>query len=137
MIQGGHGVGVSILQILGCGFLTLVAWLVLTQYHSSLSIFVVLAFGVAVLGSMASQLQHLIQTILAMSVQAGVNTAYFTILLKMVGIAWLAECMCQICRDAGSAALAVKLEFAAKLSILFLIVPVLGELLETIITMIA
>ena len=123
----------SILQVLGCGFITLVFWLVLQQYKSSLSIFVVTAFGMLVMLQIAGQLRTLIDTLLDLSVQAGVDTAYFTTLIKIVGIAWLTEFLCQTCRDAGSSALAVKLEFAAKMSILFLILPVLTELLRTIV----
>ncbi len=123
----------SILQILGCGFLTLVIWLVLEQYKSSLSIFVVTAFGVLVVLQIADRLGEMMQTLLTMSVQAGVNTAYLTTMIKMIGIAWLTEFLCQTCRDAGSSALAVKLEFAAKVSILLLIFPVLTELLHLII----
>ena len=45
----------SILQILGSGFLVLVLWLVLQQYKSNLSVFVVVAFGVLIFLSMAGQ----------------------------------------------------------------------------------
>ncbi len=123
----------SILQIMGCGFLTLVIWLVLEQYKSNLGIFAVTAFGVLVVLQIAGRLEEMIQTLLRMSVQAGVNTAYLTTMIKMIGIAWLTEFLCQTCRDAGSSALAVKLEFAAKVSILLLIFPVLTELLHVII----
>ena len=43
----------SILQILGSGFLVLVLWLVLQQYKSNISVFVVVAFGVLIFLSMA------------------------------------------------------------------------------------
>lgn len=122
------------LQIMGCGFLALVLWLVLEEYRSSIRVFIVVAFGAFVLIKMASQLQTVIQTLFTLSVQAGVQTVYMTTIIKMVGIAWLTEFLCQTCRDAGSTALAVKIEFAAKVSILLLIVPVLTELLHTIIT---
>lgn len=123
----------SILQVLGCGFLTLVIWLVLQQYKSSLGIFVVTAFGVLVMVQIADSLQQIIQTLLQVSVQAGIHTAYLTTMIKMIGIAWLTEFLCQTCRDAGSSALAVKIEFAAKVSILLLIFPMLLTLLHAII----
>lgn len=125
----------NIVQIIGCGFLALVLWLVLDTYKSNFRIFVVVAFGSLLLIKMASQLEHVIQTLLSISVQAGVNTAYITTIIKMIGIAWMTEFLCQTCRDAGSSALAVKIEFAAKLSILLLMVPVLTELLHAIIVM--
>ncbi|MBP3624965.1 MAG: stage III sporulation protein AD, partial [Peptococcaceae bacterium] len=106
----------DILQLLGCGFLTLVVYLVLNEYKSSVAIFVVTAFGVLVLMQSAGQLHTIINTLLELCVQAGVHTAYVTVILKMIGIAWLAEFLCQTCRDAGSNALALKLEFAAKIA---------------------
>jgi stage III sporulation protein AD len=121
------------MQLLGCGFLTLVVYLVLQEYKSNTAIFVVTAFGILVLVQSTEYLQQIIDTLLAVCVQAGVRIAYFTVILKMIGIAWLAEFLCQICRDAGSGALAVKLEFAAKISILMMFFPILTELLHSII----
>ncbi|MBR0448683.1 MAG: stage III sporulation protein AD [Peptococcaceae bacterium] len=123
----------NIIQLLGCGFLTLVVYLVLQEYKSNTAIFVVMAFGILVLVQSTEYLQQIIDTLLAVCVQAGVRIAYFTVILKMIGIAWLAEFLCQICRDAGSGALAVKLEFAAKISILMMFFPILTELLHSII----
>ena len=124
----------NILQLLGCGFLTLVVYLVLQEYKSNTAVFVVTAFGILVLVQSTEHLQQMIDTLLAVCVQSGVRTAYFTVILKMIGIAWLAEFLCQICRDAGSGALAVKLEFAAKITILMMFFPILTELLHSIIT---
>jgi stage III sporulation protein AD len=121
------------MQLLGCGFLTLVVYIVLQEYKSNTAIFVVTAFGILVLVQSTEYLQQIIGTLLAVCVQAGVRIAYFTVILKMIGIAWLAEFLCQICRDAGSGALAVKLEFAAKISILMMFFPILTELLHSII----
>ena len=81
----------SILQILGSGFLVLVLWLVLQQYKSNISVFVVVAFGVLIFLSMAGQLENMLQTLLRMSQEAGVNVIYLTTILKMTGIAWLTE----------------------------------------------
>ena len=74
----------------------------------------------------------MLQTLLRMSQEAGVNVIYLTTILKMTGIAWLTEFLCQICRDAGSGALAVKLEFAAKIAILLLAFPVLAAVMESV-----
>ena len=124
----------GIFQILGCGFLTLVLWLVLQQYKSNFSVFVVIAFGLVLFLSMAGQLQELLQTLLQLSEQAGVNVIYLTTIFKIMGIAWLTEFLCQVCRDAGSSALAVKLEFAATLTILLLAFPILTAVLESVLT---
>ena len=123
----------SIFQVLGCGFLVLVIWLVLQQYNSSVSVFVITAFGALVFLSIAGQLQTVLQSLMTMSEQAGVNVIYLTTIFKIIGIAWLSEFFCQVCRDAGNNALAVKMEFAAKVAILLLAFPVLMAVLESVI----
>lgn len=123
----------SIFQVLGCGFLVLVMWLVLQQYKSNVSIFVVTAFGALVFLSVAGQLQTVLQTLMQLCEQAGVNVIYLTTIFKIIGIAWLTEFFCQVCRDAGSSALAVKTEFAAKVAILLLAFPVLTAVLESVV----
>lgn len=123
----------SIFQVLGCGFLVLVLWLVLQQYKSNVAVFVVTAFGAMVFLSVAEGLQEVLHTLITLSEQAGVNVIYLTTIFKMIGIAWLTEFFCQVCRDAGSSALAVKVEFAAKIAILMLIFPVLTAVLESIV----
>lgn len=122
----------GILQIIGCGFLTLLLWLVLQQYKSTFHIFVVIAFGALVFLSAAGQLQELLRNLMRFCERAGLNVIYLTTIFKMIGIAWLTEFLCQVCRDAGSAALAVKLEFAAKIAILLMAFPVLTAVLESV-----
>ena len=124
----------SIFQVLGCGFLVLVLWMVLQQYKSNVAVFVITAFGAIVFLSMAEQLQEVLDTLMRLSEQAGINVIYLTTIFKMIGIAWLTEFFCQVCRDAGSSALAVKVEFAAKIAILMLTFPVLTAVLESVIS---
>ena len=53
-------------------------------------------------------------------------------LLKIVGIAYLVEFAAQICRDTGEGIIAQKVEFAGKLLILVMSMPLLSAVLETI-----
>ena len=57
---------------------------------------------------------------------------YLNTLLKIMGIAYLAEFGSQICRDAGEGVIAGKVEFAGKLLILVMALPLLAAVLETI-----
>ena len=57
---------------------------------------------------------------------------YFKILMKVVGIAYIAEFGMSLCRDAGLSAMAAKVELGAKILILMVALPVLNILLEKI-----
>lgn len=61
-----------------------------------------------------------------------VDSRYITLIIKMIGITYVAEFAMNICKDAGYAAIGNQIEIFAKLSILVVSVPVLTAFLETI-----
>lgn len=80
-----------------------------------------------------------IQVILAMIEQlasnANVNMLYVKTILKIIGIAYIAEFASHISKDAGFGAMAAKVELAGKILILAMAVPILMAMIETIIQM--
>lgn len=60
------------------------------------------------------------------------DSGYFSIMLKMIGITYIADFSAGICKDAGYQTIAGQIEIFAKLTILSLGMPVLTALLETI-----
>lgn len=61
-----------------------------------------------------------------------IDSRYIALILKMIGITYVAEFAVHICKDAGYAAIGSQIELFAKLSILVISVPVLTAFLETI-----
>lgn len=61
-----------------------------------------------------------------------VDSRYITLIIKMIGITYVAEFAMNICKDAGYAAIGNQIEIFAKLSILVVSVPVLTAFLDTI-----
>ena len=57
---------------------------------------------------------------------------YFKLLIKIIGITYLAEFSADLCKDAGANTLASQIEMFGKLSILVLCMPIITSLLETI-----
>ena len=58
--------------------------------------------------------------------------SYFQILLKLIGISFICEFASNIRKDAGQASIAKQIEFAGKLAILIVGLPVFESLLGTI-----
>lgn len=71
-----------------------------------------------------------------MAVNAKVNIVYVETILKIIGIAYIAEFAAQITKDAGQGAIASKIELAGKILILAMAIPILTVLIETIIQLI-
>lgn len=63
------------------------------------------------------------------------NAGYIAILLKMLGIAYVAGIASDISRDAGYNAMASQIEMAGKFSILLISAPILEALLDTVFTL--
>ena len=61
-----------------------------------------------------------------------VDNRYFALILKMIGITYVAEFAMNICKDAGYSAIAGQIELFAKLSILVVSLPVLGTFLDVL-----
>ncbi len=61
----------------------------------------------------------------------GVDTKYFTIALKAVGIGYITSFVAESCKDAGQNSLAAKAELAGKVAIFILTVPMITGILKT------
>ncbi len=62
----------------------------------------------------------------------GEGSIYLEILLKMLGITYVAEFGANLCRDAGYSAVATQIEFYGKLMILAVSMPILMTLFQTL-----
>ena len=64
--------------------------------------------------------------------KSGINSKYLEILLKMTGIAFLAEFAISICKDSGEGSIASKIELGSKAIIISMSIPIIYNLLEVI-----
>ncbi|SDG24659.1 SpoIIIAC/SpoIIIAD family protein [Marvinbryantia formatexigens] len=75
--------------------------------------------------AMAGAISQLVQYI-------SLKESYLKILLKIVGIAYIADFSASICRDAGYSAVAGQIELSGKISVLSVSTPIVLALLNTI-----
>ena len=64
--------------------------------------------------------------------EVNLSGEYISILLKMVGIAYLSQFAVSLCKDAGQGAIAGQVSFAGKISMLLISLPILEGLVRTI-----
>lgn len=67
---------------------------------------------------------------------ANINMVYVQTILKIIGIAYIAEFGAQIAKDAGQGAIASKIELAGKILIMVIAIPILTSIIEMILSMI-
>ncbi len=96
------------------------------------STYLILTAGIIIAGLGVSRLDAILETIRTIGTYIHIQNIYLGTLLKMVGIAYIAEFASGICKDAGFSSLGIQVEMFGKLSILVISGPVLLALLETL-----
>lgn len=79
-----------------------------------------------------SRLELIINTIRKIQNYINLNQAYITILIKIIGITYIAEFSSSLCKDYGHGAVANQIELVGKLTVLATGMPILLALLDTI-----
>lgn len=92
--------------------------------------------GCAIFLFLVDQIYEIIAMIEKMAINAKVNLVYVETILKIIGIAYIAEFAAQISKDAGQGSIASKIEMGGKILILAMAIPILTVLIETIIQLI-
>lgn len=92
--------------------------------------------GCAIFLFLIDQIYAIIHMVEKIAVNAKVNMIYIETILKIIGIAYIAEFAAQVTKDAGQGSIASKIELGGKILILTMAIPILTVMIETIIQMI-
>lgn len=105
---------------------------VLRERKPVFSMMIATVAGVIIFLRVAIYLATVLEFLTEMTIRANISLIYLNTLLKIIGIAYIAEFGSQVCRDAGEGVIAGKVEFAGKILILMMALPLLAAVLETI-----
>ena len=122
----------SIIQMAGVGVVGTLLALQFKNGKNEYAIYTVIAVSLVLFYGMKDKLELIQDTVSTISSLVNINTDYVAILLKMIGITYVAEFATGICKDAGYQTIASQIEIFAKLTILTFCMPVLEALLLTI-----
>ena len=78
------------------------------------------------------EIQNIILFLKSIANKAGIDVIYIGIIMKILAIAYLASFAAEICKDAGASTIGSKVEFAGKIMILSLSIPILMAVLDSI-----
>lgn len=126
----------EILQVLGLAVAAGVVLVVLRQQRPEMALLLSVATGVVLFTLVVGRLLAVIQTLEALGSRARIDVAYLGTVLKIIGIAYLADFGSQVLTDAGERAIAAKVEMAGKVLIVLLAVPILVAILERLLDMV-
>ena len=122
------------IQIVAIGIIGSILTMLLRPYRPEIALICAMATGVIVLLSVVDVAFSTVGYLQQISNKFAVDNALFSTMLRVTGIAYIAEFAVQTCKDAGEGGIASKIEMGAKILILGICAPVVMDLLQMLTT---
>lgn len=126
----------EIIQIVGLGLIATVLTLILKDQKPMFAFILAMFTGVMIFLFLIGKISEVIRVLERLATEGGINLIYLKTILKIIGIAYIAEFGAQITRDAGQGAIASKIELAGKILIMVMAIPIITVIIETVVNLI-
>lgn len=124
------------MQLIGLAIISTILCLIIKKDRPEIAMFIAILTGVMILLSVIFKLNFIIESINNLADKANIPSMYITLIIKLIGIAYLMEFAIQLCKDCGEGNIASKLEFGGKIIVMSMSFPVLLSIVEMIINII-
>jgi stage III sporulation protein AD len=124
---------VEIIQIVGLGLLAAVLALIIREQQPLFAFLLTTFTGIVIFMFLIGKIHTIIELLQNLTLHSSINPVYLKTILKIIGIAYIAEFGAQIVRDTGQEAVASKIELAGKILIMVMAVPIISVIVESVI----
>ncbi|WP_353894569.1 stage III sporulation protein AD [Proteinivorax hydrogeniformans] len=122
------------MSIVAFGIVASIIIVIIKQQKPEIAMQLALAAGALIFLAVISQIYTVVRSIEEMAYQAELNVMFLGTMLRIIGIAYITEFGSQVCKDAGQGAVASKVEFAGKIMMLLLALPIISMILQTLVS---
>ncbi|MFO7264165.1 MAG: stage III sporulation protein AD [Bacillaceae bacterium G1] len=122
----------DIIQIVGIGLMTTILAVILREQKAQFAFLLVVIVGLFIFMFLLDKIVQIVDMIRRLAQHTELNNIFLETILKIIGIAYIAEFGAQIARDAGEEGIAAKIELAGKVFILVMAIPIIMIIVETV-----
>ncbi|WP_405101244.1 stage III sporulation protein AD [Oceanobacillus sp. FSL H7-0719] len=123
----------DILQIVIVSIIASIIYIVMKDINPTFAFMIILFVGLIIFMNVIQQITIIFQVIQSLGEQANVPGFYLETVLKIIGIAYIAELGASLTQDAGLHSVSKNIELAGKIFILLLAIPIITAVVEAII----
>ena len=127
----------EIFKIIGIGIVATILVITLKDERPELAMLLGLVAGLIILMMVLTDISNIIDYFITFADKYGINIEYVSIVLKVIGIAYIAEFAIQACKDAGQSGIGSKIELGAKVAIVSIALPVMSGVMNLILKIIS
>lgn len=122
----------EILKIAGIAVISVLLVIIVREYKKEMAFQISIAAICILMLLIIGTLTDVLDSIKNILGQYGFDSGLFGTILKIIGIAYMAQLAAQICIDAGESALAVKVELAGRILLIATALPLCISILEAV-----
>lgn len=119
-----------ILKVVSVAVIAVFLSIIVRHYRAEYSVFIVLGAAVVIWMMLSDSLDRALDSMRIMLDGTGIDSGYVSIVFKTLGICILTQIASDLCRDCGESALATKTEFAGKIVILSVAMPMITSIAQ-------
>jgi len=123
----------EIIQIVGLGLVVTVLSLIIKEQKPMFAFLLAAFTGMIIFLFLIGKISTVIRVLEDLAQQSGINMVFLKTILKIIGIAYIAEFGAQIVRDAGQESIASKIELSGKILIMVMAIPIITVIIETVV----
>jgi len=118
--------------IFGLVLVTTFFLIMIRKERPEMAVALAIAAAAIILSALLKNIAQIVTVFESLALKSQFNQDYLKLIIKILGLAYLAGFGAQICKDAGEGSMAAKIELAGKIFILSLGIPVMVGLLDLI-----
>ena len=124
------------MKLIGISLFSTVLCMIIKKDRPEIAMFIGILTGIMIFLSVIFKLNFIIDGIENLANRANIPSMYITLIIKLIGIAYLMEFAIQLCRDSGENSIASKLEFGGKIIVMTMSFPILLSIIEMVLDII-
>ncbi|CAM2809694.1 stage III sporulation protein AD [Paenibacillus sediminis] len=122
----------EMIQVVGLGLIATILILIIKEQKPMFAFLIATCTGIIIFLFLIGKIGAIVNVLDKLAESSGINMIYLKTILKIIGIAYIAEFGAQVVRDAGQESIASKIELAGKVLIMALAIPIISIIIETV-----
>lgn len=122
----------NIFSIIGIGLASAAIATVLRQYNKEYGLYISLGATVVIMSVILYSLEPVFSFINELTDVSDINTEYINVLIKSLAICYMTSIASDSCKDCGETAIASRIDFAGKIALLLITIPLFEAILDII-----
>ena len=126
----------EVIKLIGISMISMTICLIIRKKRPEIANFIAIITGTTIFLSVLYKLNFIMESINNLAAKVNIPNMYITLIIKLIGIAYLMEFAIQVCKDAKEESIASTLEFGGKVIVMTMSFPILLSIVEMVLNII-